>query len=495
MRALFLSLVTASIFISVNAVHLVKRSNPAVVGLEIEREHIPNPVQHDKIRQKRQESDNKTVNATLENEKTLYFCNITLGTPQQKLRMHIDSGSSDLWVNTPSSRLCRSRRRCAQSGTYNPSKSSTYKYVSNDFNITYADGSGAVGDYVTDTIGVAGVTLKNFQFAVGNRSTSQQGVLGVGYTSNEVQVTKNNKKAYPNLPKALVQKGFINSNAYSLWLNDLDASKGEILFGGVNLAKFEGDLQTIPVLKRSNGKYNDLAVALTGLSISAPSGSSSFPKEVFPLAAVLDTGSSLSYLPSQMVAEIFRSVDAVFDTDLGAAYVPCDLNKSTAKFEFEFSKPKISVGMDELVIDPGPTSDGRPLTFTDGTPACIFGITTAQNNINILGDTLLRSAYVVYDLDNNEISLAQTRFNTTKNDVVEIGKGSDAVPNATVVSKAVTSAPSTITATATLKGAIGFPIRAASSSSTAAAAPTMHPGLPAGMLAGLAGAGAIFAAM
>lgn len=87
--------------------------------------------------------------------------------------MHIDTGSSDLWVNTPDSRICSSSSDpCGQSGTFNPKKSKTLKRVSSDFNITYADGTGASGDYVTDTIKVGGVTLKKFQFATGLKSTS-----------------------------------------------------------------------------------------------------------------------------------------------------------------------------------------------------------------------------------------------------------------------------------------------------------------------------------
>ena len=42
-------------------------------------------------------------------------------------------------------------------------------------------------------------------------------------------------------------------------------------------------------------------------------------------------------------------------------------------------------------------------------------------------------------MDNNQISLAQTRFNTTASNVVEIGKGENAVPDATAVADPVTA--------------------------------------------------------
>lgn len=151
--------------------HLVQRDSPAVVSLDIQRKHVADPVARDRARRKR----DLTVSETLLNEGTLYYCNVSLGTPQQDLRLVIDTGSSDLWCNTPSSALCKSRGdpcRATGSGTYDPSSSSSYSLVSDDFNITYADGSGAVGDYVTDTLHIGGATLKNFQFGVGLSSGS-----------------------------------------------------------------------------------------------------------------------------------------------------------------------------------------------------------------------------------------------------------------------------------------------------------------------------------
>lgn len=89
------------------------------------------------------------------------------------MRLTLDTGSSDLWCNSPSSTLCSGRGdNCAASGTYDANSSSTYEYVSSYFNITYADGSSATGDYVTDTLSVGGVTLKSFQFGVGYSSKS-----------------------------------------------------------------------------------------------------------------------------------------------------------------------------------------------------------------------------------------------------------------------------------------------------------------------------------
>jgi Eukaryotic aspartyl protease len=183
----------------------------STVNLNIERRNSVDSIQHDRARLGRRQ-----VSEALDNFQTLYFANITLGTPPQRLRMHIDTGSSDLWCNSPQSELCRGGiLSCATSGTYDSTASSTHNFVNSDFNISYMDGSGAVGDYLTDTIAIGGQTITDFQFGVGTRSTSPQGILGIGYAANEVQVNRGLAAPYRNLPQRMVDSGLIKSNAYS----------------------------------------------------------------------------------------------------------------------------------------------------------------------------------------------------------------------------------------------------------------------------------------
>jgi hypothetical protein len=65
------------------------------------------------------------------------------------------------------------------------------------------------------------------------------------------------------------------------------------------------------------------------------------------------------------------------------------------------------------------------------------GISDAAGSTSVLGDTFLRSAYVVYDLQNNQISIAQTDFNATSSNVVEITAGG--VPGASMVASPVST--------------------------------------------------------
>ncbi|KAK4169245.1 putative aspartic-type endopeptidase opsB [Cladorrhinum sp. PSN259] len=402
-----------------------RRDGLRVVGLETERRAATNPAHRDKLRRR------GSLEVGLDNEETLYFINSTVGTPPRSVRLHLDTGSSDLWVNTPASSLCsQNSQPCRYAGTYNANSSSTYEYIGSYFNISYVDGSGASGDYVSDTVSFGGQKINRLQFGIGYSSSNSQGILGIGYPLNEVQVGRAGLRPYKNLPAQMVEEGLIQSNAYSLWLNDLDANKGNILFGGVDAEKYHPPLMSLPVESEA-GVYAEFMITLTKLTLGNKRIGGNLA-----LAVLLDTGSSLTYLPDTMVQEIYNAVGAQYDSDANAAYVPCSLANDKTRLNFTFTSPTISVEMNELVLDLITSSGQRP-TFSNGVTACLFGIAPAGTGTNVLGDTFLRSAYVVYDLANNLISLAATKFNTTATRVLEIGTGENSVPGATRVQNPV----------------------------------------------------------
>lgn len=228
------------------------------------------------------------------------------------------------------------------------------------------------------------------------------------------------------MPQKLVDDGDITTNAYSLWLNDLDASTGSILFGGVDTDKYEGTLSKLPIVPEQ-GIYAEFIIALTGMGMNGNAGSL-FDNET--IAVLLDSGSSLMYLPDNVVRALYQTYNAQYDSSQGAAFVDCDLANQDGSLEFTFSEPTISVPLNELVIVAG---------YQGGEPVCILGVGPAGDSISVLGDTFLRSAYVVYDLENNEIALAQTNFNATSSNIQEIQSGEDGVPNASEVANAVSS--------------------------------------------------------
>ena len=137
------------------------------------------------------------------------------------------------------------------------------------------------------------------------------------------------------------------------------------------------------------------------------------------------------------------------DQELGAVVVPCSLANRNGSLNYGFGGaggPVISVAVSQLVL-PLTLPNGQIPRYTNGAEVCQLGIQGAGNLPVLFGDTFLRSAYVVYDLDNNRIALAQTDFNSTESNVVAFESGGATIPSAT-------SAPNEAAVTQT---AIGIP--------------------------------------
>ena len=101
-------------------------------------------------------------------------------------------------------------------------------------------------------------------------------------------------QSYPSVMETLVNQSKINSQAYSLWLNDLKANTGSILFGGIDTSKYNGPLVTLPLQSDSQtNAITSFSVAFTGFSIGTPKGEeTNFVPQNFAEAAVLDSGTS-----------------------------------------------------------------------------------------------------------------------------------------------------------------------------------------------------------
>ena len=211
---------------------------------------------------------------------------------------------------------------------------------------------------------------------------------------------------------------------------------GSILFGGVDTAKYHGDLIALPV-QATNGSYTDFTVALSSVSVLDCSGAVQFSQTNLALPVILDSGTTDAYLPDNVVNPILGGVGVINDNEYGPI-VPCDVANSPATMSFVFGGsggPNISVGIGEFVT-PIYNEEGYQPTFKDGAgPICSWGLMSSGTGPILFGDAFLRSAYVVYDLTNNQIGMAQTNFNATDTHVVEISGSS--IPGASTTASAV----------------------------------------------------------
>lgn len=334
------------------------------------------------------------------------------------------------------------------------SSSSTYNDLDSVFEIQYVDGSTASGAYFTDDFTIGGTTVKDLQIGLADETTIGTGILGIGFNLNEAA-----EQVYSNLVTSLVNQSLITTTAYSLYLNDYYSSTGSILFGGVDTEKFIGTLAIVPILPDSqSGNYSSFTVALTGLSFASSNGTSydqSLSSEDGSLDSILDSGTTLTYLPDAIAIEIFDAIGAYQYSSYGSssiALVDCSLD---ADFTFRINDTAtITVPADELVID---AFAGYQDSIPGDVPfdsTCLFGIQSLGDasdesggddsdsgwegleetiDYAILGDTFLRSAYVVYDLDNLQIGIAPANLNSTNTNVQELSSSETGLPQLTGV--------------------------------------------------------------
>ena len=203
---------------------------------------------------------------SLDNTQTLYTATLKVGSPAQEVQVMIDTGSSDLWFISSGNSQCKVNGGsidCDKYGVFDKLKSSTWHDNKTDYSISYYDGDKASGTMGQDNITFAdGFLIENANFAVIDNTTSSIGVFGVGYPELEAVKSK-----YTNLPFAMKEQNLIAKVAYSLYLDSRDAVQGYILFGGIDHAKYTGDLKAFDIVQ-SNDKYVYSQIPLTSVASS-----------------------------------------------------------------------------------------------------------------------------------------------------------------------------------------------------------------------------------
>ncbi|CAK4034066.1 acid protease [Lecanosticta acicola] len=397
-----------------------------------------------------------------------YYANITVGTPSQSQTVILDTGSSDLYFDASSAQTCQlpaTASNSCQGGTFNPKNSSTYNVVDQSpaFNTTFGDGSTAVGPYASDVVGIGDVLVSPVQFGVAdvvNSTTGYSiGLMGIGYSSNEAVQSRSD--FYPNMPEILKDAGVINSRLYSIWLNDERSTSGTILFGGIDRSKYTGTLATVDFLPplydgQILNTVNQFITTVTGCNATVSgkttalwSGGSpdyhAYGSRDASLPVLLDTGSTAWSIPTTYYTAITRLFSYI---DARTGITSC-ANANTGDYlSLEFGgKVVIHVDVSQFVVPIVNATTRKPILYdTKGDAACAFLLQPSEESdmgFDVLGDAILRSMYVVFDLDNGQASIAQAVQNSTKQpDIVTVKAGPTGVA-AAVGSGVATAASNT----------------------------------------------------
>ncbi|KAK6454030.1 aspartic peptidase domain-containing protein [Scheffersomyces xylosifermentans] len=322
---------------------------------------------------------------------SLYSLDLLVGADGQRVTLQVDTGSLRSWI-IGADAVCHGHDTtfCHDFGVYNKSTSSSSKDLKIFGNQVYGYASfpkSYTGSWTTDDIHLLdGTVINQFHFLDANYSTRSMGMLALGPE----------RKSDRSFLLSLKKQGVINTAAFSLYLNEATAASGSIIFGGVDKAKYEGSLVTLPMKHRGSFSIKWNSITIDGKELTAN------------LNQTLDTGSSLTYVPDEIYNAIASAVGA---TSVNKA--PCR-QPSDKYVSFNFDGVAIKVPYTDLV----------ELRYTNGVlnEYCRLSVGSTSvkyNKYSILGDNFLRSAYVVYNLDDSTVSLAQVKY-TKDSEIVAI---------------------------------------------------------------------------
>lgn len=346
--------------------------------------------------------DRSFFESELVNKLIYYTANIGVGTPPQNFQVTVDTGSSDFWI---------AASKEIATPYFNSTQSSTFHSNDTKFEIHYVKGSNT-GTWATDKVTFGSVSVDDLPFGTVSKGIDLGGtigIMGIGAMQNEAPVLLKTGPSYPNFPRKLKDQGHINKVAYSLYLNSLNSSSGTLLMGGVDKSRFSGKLYKVPVVSDRS-----LDVNLSGLKVNGEDLSSWDTTGI-----TLDSGTSFTYLPVDAFSEIGDRIDGA--DFLGGLYFIDSTNIDWNQIlEFDFSGAVIKVPLKSLciksseVIKPGSSLDPRY--------DYVLGILSNTNSrgISLIGDSFLRSAYVVYDLEAWEIAIAQAQYDADYSDIQAI---------------------------------------------------------------------------
>ena len=171
------------------------------------------------------------------------------------------------------------------------------------------------------------------------------------------------------------------------------------------------------MVKRMDDQIWHLSVAFTSFTATGPDGQLKGPgSEMRPQPAIVDTGSTFTYLNGDLAAIAAEAAGASWVDSASLYVLECEKGRAnTGTLNYGFAGVhdgegfNISIPVADLVQD-AYDDKGNLATFDNGEKACLFGVSALvkpeNEGMNILGDVFMRHVYVVFNLDKKQISMA-----------------------------------------------------------------------------------------
>ncbi|CAI5505524.1 unnamed protein product, partial [Closterium sp. Naga37s-1] len=288
-----------------------------------------------------------------------FFGTVSIGNPPQRFSMLFDTGSSDTWVP---SNTCRTNIACYTHNRFNSSKSKTFKTTGRTVYITYLSGKvkGAQG---TDTVTVGRIKVANQAITEAtwlpgsaNLGSRFDGIVGLG----PIKAAKHRTNP---LWKTMQEQGLLPKPLFSFWMNQNGGSKagGEVMFGGINPARFSGSHTFTRVV--GSGRYWNIRMGKVKMGAMTIATCSS------GCDAVPDTGTSLIIGPTAAIHQIYSQMGISMCSSPPCA-VPCTQVPALPPLSFTIEGRTFTLSPRQYVLQVAQPSDPRSGGGRSGGTAC-----------------------------------------------------------------------------------------------------------------------------
>jgi len=324
------------------------------------------------------------------------LANISFGTPLQTFSVMISTGSTRVWILSPSYPSFNNNTQ----HVYEASQSKTSTFLNKTFN--NEDGSYNVsGTFYSDFMQFGSAKIDGQGFGVVDQITDQvhqhstifpaDGVLGLNHL---VSTAYKNEPNAPidNLLRPLIKK------IYTIWLDGHQSpskgiGSGKLTFGSIDTAKC--DMTTVDYVSLVQSIVNDRYVfSVTGLNYGTYASNNQGEGYV-------DIGMSTLNIPSDDLFDIYQIILPEYDWDNGLYTVNCSIIPNLTDIEFGVNGSFVSVPSSQYVVDIDIGGGKCALAFSsseafpDGFVSYTFGTPFA------------RSLCQIYDFDKNQIGFTK----------------------------------------------------------------------------------------
>merc|ERR1711970_3998 len=336
-----------------------------------------------------------------------YFGPITIGTPGQNFTVIFDTGSANLWV--PSEKCdphIGSGFACLNHNRYDSEKSETWTEDGTKFEIQYGTGS-MIGFQSIDEVDIAptypgGLVANQATFAeaveepgVTFLAARFDGIMGLSYDTISVN------KAVP-IYTQLMKDGKVDSGLFAFYIartngNTPDEEGGEISWGGVNPARFEGEYPDAfnwhDVTRKA---YWEIAADSIDVKVTDKDGAAC----VGGCSVIVDSGTSLITGPEKDIEIINKAIGARKFL-AGQWLVNCRRIPTMPVIDFVLDGKTYQLAAEDYVLQ---IQDGDEIQCISAFMA--LEIPPPAGPLWILGDAFMGVYYTAFDFDNDRVGFA-----------------------------------------------------------------------------------------